>query len=472
MTSSQPSFSEIVNIEELKKLFEAFSTATGFTTGLVDQLTREVLIGTGWRDICVHFHRENSGSIAHCQSSNQELTTNLNIPGEVRISHCRNGLIDGATPVIVEGRHLANLFTGQVLFTPPDKERFREQAQQYGYDEQSYLNALSKVPVMSEEEFTAMLCFLSHIATMVAKDGLTNLQSKKDQQEILNQHALLDSLINAIPDLIFYENKENVYLGCNKAFEEYAGYEKRDIVGHGHRDLLHNEVTRVFREKDPKATVSDTKKHNTVWATYPNGRQVLLDTLKTSYIGPDGTVLGNISISRDITGHHQTEMRLHQEIAARQKAAEVLQEKNKEIEEANIALRVLLNQQKNVAGDIQQRVLSQLEKAVLPYIDLLRQSPMDDTGKEYLSIICDHLREVGATFIKKLSNPDLKLTKREILVADLVRQGKSTKEIAKLLNLQPPSVETYRNKIRKKLHINNKSIRLHQYLNVTFTAEK
>jgi DNA-binding CsgD family transcriptional regulator len=112
-----------------------------------------------------------------------------------------------------------------------------------------------------------------------------------------------------------------------------------------------------------------------------------------------------------------------------------------------------------------------LEQAVFPYINLLRQSLRADQEIEYLDILTSHLRSVGSSFIKKLSNPDLGLTKKEILIADLVRQGKSTKEIAQLLGLQGRSVEAYRNKIRKKLHLNNKKIGLCSYLSSTFTAD-
>ncbi len=103
-----------------------------------------------------------------------------------------------------------------------------------------------------------------------------------------------------------------------------------------------------------------------------------------------------------------------------------------------------------MADEVQQCVLAQLEKAVLPYIDLLRQDTLNDKGLEYLNIITDHVHAVGAPFIKRLSSADLGLTKKEILVADMVRQGRKTKEIAELLNLKPSSVETYRNRIRKK----------------------
>ena len=183
MMHHQLSFREIVNIDELKKLFEAFSTATGFTTGLVDKTANEILIATGWRDICVKFHRANPTSLEHCKSSGRILTDGLDAPGEIRIFHCQNGLVDGCTPIIIEGQHLANLATGQIFFAPPEIDRFKEQARRFGYDEQAYLDAISAVPIVKEETFKAMLTFLAGLATTIAQIGLANLQTQKDQRK-------------------------------------------------------------------------------------------------------------------------------------------------------------------------------------------------------------------------------------------------------------------------------------------------
>ena len=194
MTTNTTSLRDIVDIDELKKLFEAFSTATGFTTGLVDATANEILIATGWRDICVKFHRANTESSKICKLSGRILTDGLNNPGEIRIHHCQNGLVDGCAPIIIEGRHLANLATGQIFFEPPDINRFKEQARQYGYDEQAYLAAVSEVPIVSEETFRAMLSFLSHLATTVANIGLSKLQSQRDHH---NNEKLMKQLHTA-----------------------------------------------------------------------------------------------------------------------------------------------------------------------------------------------------------------------------------------------------------------------------------
>lgn len=172
-------FSDLVNIEELQAVFESFTRLTGFTTGLVDQVTNEVLIATGWRDICVEFFRADKDAVEHCKASNMLLTYELKTPGQVKINQCFNGLIDGATPIIVEGYHLANLFTGQVLFAEPDLKIFKARARQYGFDEQRFLDALAEVPIVEEEKFVEALRFLSHIAVIVARMGLARLNCYK-----------------------------------------------------------------------------------------------------------------------------------------------------------------------------------------------------------------------------------------------------------------------------------------------------
>lgn len=182
-------FADLVNIEELTALFEKFSQTTGFTTGLVDQLTKEILIGTGWRDICTKFHRPTPDSAAHCLASNKTLMSGLTKPGQIKINYCENGLVDGVTPIIINNRHLANLVTGQILFAPPDKERFRKQAEQYGYDSDAYLAALDKVPIVDEANFRTALEFLSSLATMIATTGMNRLEIKSTQDRLETEVA-------------------------------------------------------------------------------------------------------------------------------------------------------------------------------------------------------------------------------------------------------------------------------------------
>jgi DNA-binding response OmpR family regulator/DNA-binding CsgD family transcriptional regulator len=141
-----------------------------------------------------------------------------------------------------------------------------------------------------------------------------------------------------------------------------------------------------------------------------------------------------------------------------------LKQKQREIEDKNIAMRVLLDQHQVAREELEDHMTAKLQKLVFPYLDLLHQEITTEQQKEYLLIIRAHLNSMTEPFTKKLSNPLWHLTPREVLVADLVQQGKSTREIGQILKISPRTAERYRNTIRKKIGLINKKISLHAYL--------
>lgn len=130
---------------------------------------------------------------------------------------------------------------------------------------------------------------------------------KKLYIELQQKEALLISLINSIPDLIFYKDINGVYLGCNKAFEAFAGVNKKNIIGHTDLDIFDKEAAESFRAMDLKMMQQEGHLTNEEWIKYPDGKYVLLDTLKTPYYDPEGSILGLIGVSRDITERSKKE---------------------------------------------------------------------------------------------------------------------------------------------------------------------
>ncbi len=133
---------------------------------------------------------------------------------------------------------------------------------------------------------------------------------KKVELQKAREHALLGSMFDSIPDLIFYKDSNGVYMGCNRAFEAFVGYQESEIIGLTDLDIFPNELTRAFQEKDHQMLNSDKTQSNEEWVTYPDGQRILLNTLKTPYLSPDGETLGLIGISRDITANRETEQAL------------------------------------------------------------------------------------------------------------------------------------------------------------------
>ena len=144
------------------------------------------------------------------------------------------------------------------------------------------------------------------LQTIIEAINSRDLKRQQAEAKEENAYALLKSLIDSIPDLIFYKNRESVYLGCNKAFCQFTGRSEKTIIHHTDLDMFPREVAEFFRSKDRLMFDKGHASRNEEWVDYPDGSKVLLDTLKTPFYGPNGDMLGIIGISRDITEQRHT----------------------------------------------------------------------------------------------------------------------------------------------------------------------
>jgi len=155
--------------------------------------------------------------------------------------------------------------------------------------------------------------------------------------------------------------------------------------------------------------------------------------------------------------------RKHKEEQLRKREAE-LEAKTLNLEEANIALKVLLKKNDQDREELGKSVLFSIKELAGPYIEKLKNTKLDDSQRAYLDIIKSSLNDVASPFVRKVSALHLGLTNTEIQVANLVKHGKPTKEIADLMHLSGATIDFYRKKIRKKLGISNRKINLRTYL--------
>ena len=122
------------------------------------------------------------------------------------------------------------------------------------------------------------------------------------EMELSDNRATTVTLINSIPDLIFYKNLDGTYLFCNEAFCELIGKPASEIIGKTDYEIFSREMADLSRIKDTAALSTLTRQSNEEWIDYPNGRRVLLHTLKMPFWGDEGKkLLGILGISRDIT---------------------------------------------------------------------------------------------------------------------------------------------------------------------------
>ena len=113
---------------------------------------------------------------------------------------------------------------------------------------------------------------------------------------------------------------------------------------------------------------------------------------------------------------------------------------------------------------LEEKVLFNIRQLIEPCLEKLKKSRLTDRQITLLGILESNLNDIVSPFARSLSGSFMKLTPTEIQVANLVRQGKSTKEIADLLNLSRKTIEFHRENIRAKIGIKNKKINLRTYL--------
>ncbi len=183
--------SDIIDIDNLQFLLDRFSKVTGAVTALID-LEGNVLMASGWQDICTKFHRINPETCKRCIESDTALAGMLGQGEKYNVYTCKNGLTDIAVPIIIEGEHVGNFFTGQFFFEPPDEAFFRKQAAQYGFKEQEYIEALRRAPIFSQEEIRDIMDFLCGLTTLFAETGLTLVKNREAMDEIRKLREELD----------------------------------------------------------------------------------------------------------------------------------------------------------------------------------------------------------------------------------------------------------------------------------------
>jgi DNA-binding CsgD family transcriptional regulator len=159
------------------------------------------------------------------------------------------------------------------------------------------------------------------------------------------------------------------------------------------------------------------------------------------------------------------------DITERKRAEEALKKrerdlkaKSRKLEELNTALKVLLKQREDDKDELEKKVLVNVKQLAMPYIERLKKSRLKDKEADYVNILESNLTNIISPFSNKLSSKYINLTPKEIQIANLIKEGKTTKDIANLLNISPGTVEYHRENIRRKLNLKNKKGNMRSYL--------
>ncbi|MCB1954494.1 MAG: PocR ligand-binding domain-containing protein [Rhodocyclaceae bacterium] len=300
-------FAKLVDVGSLRALCEGFTNVTGAVTAILE-LDGEVLIATGWQDICTQFHRVHPCTAQRCLESDTALACHLRQGAPYNIYECKNGLVDIAVPIVVGGTHVANLFTGQFFFEQPDLVRFARQAEEFGFDQQEYLQALDRAPVFSRDHIKRIMDFLTRLASVIGEMGLGGLRTQQAAQALAHERGILRTLIDTLPDLVWLKDQEGVYLGCNRRFEDVYGATESDIVGKTDYDFVDKASADGFRANDLRAMADQgpsVSEEETIYAS--DGHRELVEKTKVPMHDASGKLIGVLGIGHDITARKAAE---------------------------------------------------------------------------------------------------------------------------------------------------------------------
>lgn len=210
---------DILDAKTLSVLLDNFCNSVGIAAAIID-LKGEVLIASRWQRICTDFHRKNKSTCERCIESDTDLALRLESKEQFSVYKCKNGMTDAASPIIIEGKHLANVFVGQFLTHTPNRVFFADQAKKVGFDQHAYLNALDEVPIISEERLPTILGFLSGFAKLVGSMGLQRVRAERARILLSKYQQELEMLVKVRTSELALQNNILEKIGSKESLSE------------------------------------------------------------------------------------------------------------------------------------------------------------------------------------------------------------------------------------------------------------
>lgn len=228
---------QTIDFNKVNSLLEGFYRTTGFVTAILD-LEGNILSKSGWRDVCLNFHRLHPVTSRRCRISDTFLANKMAEGVQYHYYKCLNGLIDVSVPIVIRGNHVANLFSGQFFFEEPDIEFFKKQAVEFGFDQESYLAAIAAVPIVSEEKVKTTMNFLLQATELISEQGYQNLLLEDFNRSLTESDNRFYKIFNANPiPISIMDLKTKTYTNVNQSWCQFFGYKQEEVIGLNYEKL-------------------------------------------------------------------------------------------------------------------------------------------------------------------------------------------------------------------------------------------
>ena len=280
---------------------------------------------------------------------------------------------------------------------------------------------------------------------------------KQTEEALRDSNERFRELAELLPETIFETDAHGTLTFVNHNAFDYFRYSQQDFdEGMAAIDMIAQEDRERALENIDKVIKGENIGLNEYKAVRKDGSTFPILIHSTAVLRK-GKFSGLRGIIIDITDR-KTALKA---LLAKESELEV---KAHHLEEMNTALKILLDHRNTEIKEAQETIVMNIRKLILPYVEKLEQAIPDDKNREYITIIKSNLEDIITPYVTRISSEYSTLTPTEIQIVDLIRNGKSTKEIASLIHISTDTVSFHRLNIRKKLGILNKKINLRSFL--------
>ena len=287
---------------------------------------------------------------------------------------------------------------------------------------------------------------------------------KKAEADLKEAEEKYRRIFDYSPLGIMQINVHGIITTCNRKLAEILNTTVTRVRGF---DLLKSLEDKEMREATLAVLAGQTVHHEGKYTSLTSGKSAYFRGVFSPIFSNNGSITSAIGIIEDVTQRKETEEALHKTHAELEQRVvertQELEQKAKRLIETNIALEILLEKRESDKEDLENKMKKNIDKLIRPYLEKLKLAQGENSKEALLEIIHTNLDEITSSFIKD-KNHLSKLTPAQMQVADLVKHGHTTKEIAYLLNLSPSTIACHRQEIRKRLSLTNKRINLQSAL--------
>jgi PAS domain S-box-containing protein len=290
---------------------------------------------------------------------------------------------------------------------------------------------------------------IKELEKRVAELELEAEKSARTNEDLQEVNGLLLSIVDNTNLPIFLKDSEYRYKFINPQYETLAHRTSEEVKGKTDFDIFPEQIASLFRSQDEEVMKRKATVEFKETILLPGGEHTFI-TSKFPLMDSRGNIYAVGGVCMDITQLQQTEDKLERE--------------RKRLNEVNIAIKVLLKESSQSRDELEENMRLNAKNLLLPYLAELESDLSSEDRKMFVDIIKANIAEITSSFSKTLANINSELTPREIQIADFIRQGRSNKEIAKLLNITPSAVDFHRRNLRKKFNIKGEKTNLRSHL--------